>query len=99
MINARSESAAIKPAFRDALKLRRCLVPADAFYEWSRAEKTKQPYCFEVNHGELFAFAGLWERWNDPSGNWIKSCDSDHDAECGHRSSSRPNAGDTSPGL
>jgi putative SOS response-associated peptidase YedK len=73
-INARSESAAIKPAFREALKLRRCLVPADGFYEWSRAGKTKQPYCFEVNDGELFAFAGLWERWKDPSGKWIKSC-------------------------
>ena len=62
MINARSESAAIKPAFRDAIKSRRCLVPADGFYEWSRIGKTKQPYCFEVNEGELFAFAGLWER-------------------------------------
>ncbi|MBZ5689297.1 MAG: SOS response-associated peptidase [Acidobacteriia bacterium] len=68
MINARSESAAIKPAFRDALKSRRCLVPADGFYEWSRAGKTKQPCCFEVNDGDLFAFAGLWERWKDPSG-------------------------------
>jgi len=44
------------------------------FYEWVRAGKTKQPYCFDVNDGELFAFAGLWERWKDPSGNWIKSC-------------------------
>jgi putative SOS response-associated peptidase YedK len=74
MINARSESAAIKPAFRDALKSRRCLIPADGYYEWFRAGKTKQPYCFEVNDGELFAFAGLWERWKDPSGNWIKTC-------------------------
>jgi len=74
MINARSESAATKPAFRDALKLRRCPVPADEFYEWMRTGKTKQPYCFEVNDGELFAFAGLWERWKDPSSNWIKSC-------------------------
>jgi putative SOS response-associated peptidase YedK len=74
MINARSESAATKPAFRDALKSRRCIVPADGFYEWSRAGKTKQPYCFEVNEGELFAFAGLWERWKDPSGNWIRTC-------------------------
>jgi putative SOS response-associated peptidase YedK len=73
MINARSESAATKPAFRDALKSRRCLIPADGFYEWMRAEKTKQPYCFEVNDGELFAFAGLWERWKDTSGQWIKS--------------------------
>jgi putative SOS response-associated peptidase YedK len=74
MINARSESAATKPAFRDALKYRRCLIPADGFYEWVRAGKTKQPYCFEVNDGKLFAFAGLWERWKDPSGNWIKTC-------------------------
>jgi putative SOS response-associated peptidase YedK len=73
MINARSESAATKPAFRDALKSRRCLIPADEFYEWMRAGKTKQPYCFEVNDGELFAFAGLWERWKEPSGNWIKT--------------------------
>jgi hypothetical protein len=53
MINARCETAASKPAFRDALKSRRCLIPADGFYEWVRAGKTKQPYCFEVNDGEL----------------------------------------------
>src|SRR5579864_675614 len=74
MINARSESAATKPAFRDALKSRRCIVPADGFYEWARTASSKQPYCFEVNDGDLFAFAGLWERWRDPSGNWIKTC-------------------------
>jgi putative SOS response-associated peptidase YedK len=74
MINARSETAATKPAFRDALKSRRCLIPADGFYEWKRDGKTKQPYCFEVNDGELFAFAGIWDRWKDPSGSWIKSC-------------------------
>jgi putative SOS response-associated peptidase YedK len=56
------------------LASRRCLVPADGFYEWQRAGKAKQPYCFEVNDGELFAFAGLWERWKGPSGQWIKSC-------------------------
>src|ERR1700677_1389898 len=65
MINARSETAAAKPAFREALSLRRCLIPADGFYEWQRAGKAKQPYCFEVNDGELFAFAGLWDRWKD----------------------------------
>src|SRR5690242_2552632 len=48
MINARSETAATKPAFRDPMKFRRCLVPADGFYEWLRKEKTKQPFCFEV---------------------------------------------------
>ena len=53
MINARCETAASKPAFRDALKSRRCLIPADGFYEWVRAGKTKQPYCFEVNDVEL----------------------------------------------
>jgi putative SOS response-associated peptidase YedK len=74
MINARSETAATKPAFRDPLTNRRCLIPADGFYEWSRRGKAKQPYCFEVNDGELFAFAGLWDRWRDPNGQWIKSC-------------------------
>lgn len=74
MINARSETAATLPAFRDALKARRCIVPADGFYEWKRMGKAKQPYCFEVNDGGLFAFAGLWERWKDPSGNWIRTC-------------------------
>jgi len=74
MINARSETASTKPAFRNALKSRRCLIPADAFYEWMSTEKTKQPYCFEVNEGELFAFAGLWDRWKDLSGNWVKTC-------------------------
>jgi putative SOS response-associated peptidase YedK len=54
MINARSETAATKPAFRDVLKSRRCVIPADRFYEWMRAGKTKHPYCFEVNDGELF---------------------------------------------
>jgi len=74
MINARSETAATKPAFRESLKSRRCLIPADGFYEWKRDGKTKQPFCFEVNQGQLFAFAGLWERWRNPSGQWVKSC-------------------------
>ena len=74
MINARSETASTNPAFRDALKSRRCLIPADGFYEWSRTGKTKQPYCFEVNDGQLFAFAGIWEGWRDSTGNRIKTC-------------------------
>jgi len=74
MINARSETAATKPAFRDALKSRRCLIPVDGFYEWARTQKAKQPYCFEVNDGELFAFAGLWDRWRNPSGNTVETC-------------------------
>jgi len=59
----RNASAATKPAFRDPLTSRRCLIPADGFYEWQRNGKAKQPYCFEVNDGELFAFAGRWDRW------------------------------------
>jgi putative SOS response-associated peptidase YedK len=74
MINARSETASTKPAFRDALKFRRCLIPADGFYEWQRTAKFKQPYCFEVNDGELFAFAGLWDRWKDRSGKTVETC-------------------------
>jgi len=74
MINARSETASIKPAYREPLKFRRCLIPADGFYEWQRTGKSKQPYCFEVNDGQLFAFAGIWDAWKDPSGSWIRTC-------------------------
>ena len=74
MINARSETAHSLPAFREAMKYRRCLVPADGFYEWQRSGTARQPYCFEVNEGALFAFAGLWEGWKDPGGTWIKTC-------------------------
>ncbi len=73
MINARSETASTKPAFSDALKHRRCLIPADGFYEWKRSGASKQPFCFEVSDGELFAFAGLWERWRDANGTWLKT--------------------------
>lgn len=74
MINARSETAATLPAFRDTLKFRRCIIPADGFYEWQKTGKAKQPYCFEVNDGKLFAFAGFWDRWKDPNGNWVNTC-------------------------
>jgi putative SOS response-associated peptidase YedK len=74
MINARSETASTKPAFAEALKNRSCLIPADGFYEWKRTGTTKQPFCFEVNEGELFAFAGLWEGWKDKNGTWVKTC-------------------------
>ena len=72
MINARSETAATLPAFCDALKLRRCLIPADGFYEWKRTRTSKQAYSFLLNT-ELFAFAGLWDRWRGPNGEWIRS--------------------------
>jgi len=74
MINARSETARTKPAFADALKYRRCLIPADGFYEWKRTGNSKQPYCFEVNRGALFAFAGVWDQWLDASGARITTC-------------------------
>ena len=63
-INARAEEVASKPAYREALKKRRCLVPADAFYEWQRLDaKTKRPFAFALASGEPYAFAGLWESW------------------------------------
>jgi putative SOS response-associated peptidase YedK len=66
MINARSETAAEKPAFREALARRRCLIPASAFYEWQGEKPPKQPYAiYPEDHGP-FAFAGVWERWGDP---------------------------------
>ena len=74
MINARSETASEKPAFRDALKFRRCLVPADGFYEWQGLGKGKQPYCFEVREGDLFAFAGIWDRWRGADGTTVETC-------------------------
>jgi putative SOS response-associated peptidase YedK len=74
MINARSETASTKPAFRDPLKFRRCLIPADGFYEWKRTTTSKQPFCFEVNGGELFAFAGLWDGWKNAEQQWVRTC-------------------------
>lgn len=73
--NARSETAAQKPSFRAAFKKRRCLIPADGFYEWKRKEdKSKQPFYFKIKDQELFAFAGLWEQWTSPEGQQIRSC-------------------------
>lgn len=68
MINARKETVAEKPAFRSAFKKRRCLVPADGFYEWKKVGKFKLPHRFIVGDGELFTFAGLWETWKKPDG-------------------------------
>ena len=73
MINARSETADTKPAFSDALRFRRCLIPADGFYEWQKSGSAKQPYCFEVREGELFAFAGVWDRWKGPGGKSLET--------------------------
>jgi putative SOS response-associated peptidase YedK len=65
MINARSETAASKPAYRAAFKRRRCLVPATGFLEWKKEGGHKQPYLFRKEDGSPFALAGLWERWSD----------------------------------
>ncbi|MCP5418339.1 MAG: SOS response-associated peptidase [Chromatiaceae bacterium] len=75
MINARAETVAEKPAFRNALRHRRCLIPASGFYEWRATEKgVKQPYHIRPKEGGLMAFAGLWESWSGADGEHIESC-------------------------
>ena len=73
LINARSESAATKPAFRAALLRRRCLFPADGFYEWRRDGERKRPYVVRPKSGGLIAFAGLWETWMGPNGEEVET--------------------------
>lgn len=75
-INARAEAVASAPTFRKALQSRRCIVPADAFYEWEKVEgqKRKQPWLAKRADGELMAFAGLWEAWRDVEGKWLRTC-------------------------
>jgi len=72
-INARAETLTTSSIYREAVKRRRCLVPADAFYEWQKIDaKNKQPYAIAMNDERLFAFAGLWDRWKDKqSGKWL----------------------------
>ncbi len=74
LINARCETAATKPSFREALAKRRCLIPADGFYEWQKTETGKQPFYFHMADQRPFAFAGLWERWRSTEGEVITSC-------------------------
>jgi putative SOS response-associated peptidase YedK len=73
MINARSEGVGEKPAFRSAFKSRRCLVPADAFYEWKKLSKGKQPYAIRMRDRRPFAMAGLWETWRSREGQPLES--------------------------
>ena len=75
LINARAETAYEKPSYRAAFKRRRCLIPADGFYEWQkRGEKDKVPMYIHLKNRELFAFAGLWEVWHGPEGEELRTC-------------------------
>ena len=77
LINARAETAAVRPAFREALRLRRCVVPADGFYEWAASgpgSGPRQPYYIALPDRAPFAIAGLFERWRDEDGAWLETC-------------------------
>ena len=73
-INTRRETLLEKPSFRESFELRRCLIPADGFYEWKHTGSTKQPFHFGMKDDSLFAFAGIWDRWKQPRGLEIESC-------------------------
>ena len=74
MINARAETVADRPSFRAAFRRRRCLVPADGYYEWKKTgPRQKQPYLVRPPAGGVLAFAGLWERWCGPDGEELES--------------------------
>ena len=74
MINARTETAATSGAFKHAFKRRRCLIPADGFFEWRKEGKERYPTYIYLKSKETFAFAGLWETWKSPAGESIRSC-------------------------
>jgi putative SOS response-associated peptidase YedK len=62
------------PAFKESFRNRRCLIPADGFYEWKKAGKTKQPFHFGMKDDSVFAFAGIWDCWKSPTGQLLESC-------------------------
>ncbi len=74
MINARAETLAEKPSFKTALQRRRCLIPADGFYEWKSEGKVKQPMHIRFKDERIFAFAGLWDEWNGPGDAPLRTC-------------------------
>jgi len=74
MINARGETIAEKPSFRSAFKRRRCLIPADGFFEWRQKGGGKEPLFIHMNDRKVFAMAGLWEVWNSPEGDELRTC-------------------------
>jgi putative SOS response-associated peptidase YedK len=73
LINARGDTVNDKPAFRNAMKRRRCLIPADGFYEWQEEGGRKRPYVVRPRHGGPIAFAGLWECWTGPNGEEVET--------------------------
>lgn len=74
MINARAETVAEKPSFRSAVKTRRCLIPANGFFEWARKAEGKRPHFVHFADGRTFAFAGLWERWRKGGSDPVETC-------------------------
>lgn len=74
MINARAETVDEKPSFKHLLKRKRCIIPADGFYEWKHEGKIKRPYRITLKTEEPFSFAGLWDSWQLPDGKEISSC-------------------------
>lgn len=72
--NARAEGVHEKPSFRDAFRRRRCLIPADGFYEWHTEGRVKQPWYFSLRSGRPLAMGGLWESWRGPDGEILRTC-------------------------
>lgn len=74
IINARAETLDQRPSFKHCLQRKRCIIPTDGFYEWKKDGSTKKPYRITLENGELFGFAGLWDTWQDPVGQIIRTC-------------------------